>query len=60
VAAFLSLLALATSTLILSGFVICAEYRWVTRLEYLSRVQSRHWELYGPVVAPAFINEELY
>lgn len=52
-AAFLTFMFLATGTIVFAGFVICAEYRWVTRLEYLARLDSRDWELYWPIVVPA-------
>ncbi len=60
VAAFFGVLFLAPSTLILTGFVICAEYRWVARLEYLARVDTRNWDAYWPIEIPANLDVPLY
>lgn len=59
-AAFLAGLLLASSSLVLTGLVICAEYRWVARAEYRHRVRTRNWDAYWPIVVPARITVDLY
>lgn len=43
-----------------TGLLICAEYRWVSRVEYLMRLRTRNWDDYWPIVVPPQVNEELY
>ncbi|GAB6899593.1 hypothetical protein [Kineosporia succinea] len=45
---FLAVWYLATGLLVAGGFVICAEYRWVSRLDYEWRVEHRSWDEYVP------------
>ncbi|MBT0773006.1 hypothetical protein KIH74_28950 [Kineosporia sp. J2-2] len=58
--AFLVGLLVVGGVLVLTGLIVCAEYRWVYRVEYLWRVERRDWDAFWPVVVPQQVLEELY
>ncbi|GAB3243511.1 hypothetical protein [Kineosporia babensis] len=59
-ALLMSVLFGVSSALILTGFLICAEYRWVGRCEYRLRCRWRTWDAYWPIEVPAELSVPLY
>lgn len=59
-AVFLVVLFMSSGGITVSGLLVCSEFHWVRRWEYLIRREFRTWDLYWPIEIPADLSDPLY